>query len=568
MQSQLEAKIYGVGQLITQRKMFHVPEHQRTFAWSVEDIENYLDDISSAFEMRDADYFIGLVVIQGIENASWQILDGQQRLATTTMIYSAIRDWLGSHNFQADADQIEKEFIGVRQLGGKYSARLRLNVENREVFEKLIVQSASVHELQESLANYKKRSSNRKIIEGELFCREWLQRFVNRITDKEKQAEFLFAFAAFLENKVKVVCVEVSTETDAYILFESLNHRGVDLSALDLVKNHIFNALAGHGEPPTRLWSTLMSHLEGKDADDFLKVFWMTQFGLVRKVNLFNRLKQTYTGPEGTRRLLSSLVSSSEKFDAIDDAEHEVWKTFSSRCRHRIADLQVLGNRQSRALLLAALDKLSSDEFESFLWVLIVFIVRYQVVGRGRTGVVEKEFARLTQLIRDESVSSASRAYSFLFPLVPSDNEFSSAFTSHIEFNNSRAQYLLLELEATSRASKATFSHSDYAQLRARSYFVWPDFIFPKYAELDPDNSSANFQIGNRILVGEDIDKYRDGTGFGSRFFQLLSGEEMELTKDVANKHHWSVFEIDQRASELASTALRTWTYPPTDSFR
>lgn len=56
MKSQLEANTYGIGQLITQRKMFVVPEHQRTFAWSVEEIEQYLTDITGAKDHDAPDY--------------------------------------------------------------------------------------------------------------------------------------------------------------------------------------------------------------------------------------------------------------------------------------------------------------------------------------------------------------------------------------------------------------------------------------------------------------------------------------------------------------------------------
>src|SRR5687767_1815751 len=138
MKSTLDANTYGIGQLITQRKMFVVPEHQRPFAWTVDEVEQYLDDIENARRSDAADYFIGLIVLQGPLDAAWQILDGQQRLATTTMVYAAIREWLNARGFKADSSQIDNEFIGVRQLGGKYSPRLRLNTDNQETFDSYI----------------------------------------------------------------------------------------------------------------------------------------------------------------------------------------------------------------------------------------------------------------------------------------------------------------------------------------------------------------------------------------------------------------------------------------------
>jgi len=175
--SQLEASIYGIGQLITQRKQFAVPEHQRSFAWTTEEVEDFLTDVSEALKKGAPDYFIGLIVLLGPVETVWQILDGQQRLATTTMIYAAIRDWLKARNHNADAKQIQDEFIAVRQLGGSLIPRLQLNVENRDIFNRNVVESNAEEAMYEVLRLQPKHSSNHRLLEANLFCRKWLADF-------------------------------------------------------------------------------------------------------------------------------------------------------------------------------------------------------------------------------------------------------------------------------------------------------------------------------------------------------------------------------------------------------
>lgn len=109
--SQLDANTYGVGELITQRKLFAVPEHQRSYSWTTEQVDQLLTDVSDAFTKDAAEYFIGLIVLRGPIEGTWQILDGQQRLATTTMVYSAIREWLRARGLNDDARQIETESL-------------------------------------------------------------------------------------------------------------------------------------------------------------------------------------------------------------------------------------------------------------------------------------------------------------------------------------------------------------------------------------------------------------------------------------------------------------------------
>lgn len=164
--SQLEARTYGVGELITQRKLLAVPSHQRSYAWEVEEVEQFLTDIKNAVELDANDYFVGLVVLQGPRARTWEILDGQQRLATSTMVYSAIRNWLSERNLDQDARQIEDEFIGVRQLGGEFSPRLQMNVDNRPEFNTYVVAKAPIEEAKRRLRDYRRGSSNHRLIEA------------------------------------------------------------------------------------------------------------------------------------------------------------------------------------------------------------------------------------------------------------------------------------------------------------------------------------------------------------------------------------------------------------------
>jgi hypothetical protein len=259
-------------------------------------------------------------------------------------------------------------------------------------------------ELTAEMARLPKRSTNYRLLEGALFCRRWIARYAveglnpNVKVDPHFQAQHFFSFATYVENRVKVVCVEVGTTTDAYILFESLNDRGADLSALDLVKNYIFSQLRGQNfEFLREQWARMVENIEDKDADDFLKVFWTSQFGVIQKLQLFDKLRVEYPEQAGAERLIGELAVASERFVALDDPEHELWKPFGSICRQHIADLKILGNRQSRPLILAAMSHFEKSEFEQFLWLLIVTVVRYQIISRGRTGIMEKQFSELAK---------------------------------------------------------------------------------------------------------------------------------------------------------------------------
>ena len=198
-----EANTYGIGQLITQRKMFVVPEHQRDFAWTMSDVEVFFDDIANAIQNNDPDYFIGLIVMLGPQDNKWTILDGQQRLVTTTMIYSAIRNWLWNRGIEQDASQIESEFIAVRILGGGYVSRFSPNITNREMFNDTVVEKCPEVEVRDKIEKTSRYSSNRLLLEANLLCRQKVNDFVSRnLEDVTDQNNKLFSLANYLETRV------------------------------------------------------------------------------------------------------------------------------------------------------------------------------------------------------------------------------------------------------------------------------------------------------------------------------------------------------------------------------
>ncbi len=557
MTSQLDANTYGVGQLITQRKLFVVPEHQRHFAWTIEEIELYLSDIANAATRDAPDYFIGLIVLQGPVDTAWQILDGQQRLVTTTMIYSAIREWLASHSLASDAQQIDNEFIGVRHLGGKQSPRLRLNSANRDVFDSYIVNSQELTALRHEIQQLPKRSSNRRLLEGSLYCREWIAEYAS----SHGHSQALFSLSSFLENKVKVVCVDVSSQTDAYILFESLNDRGADLSALDLVKNYIFSQLPSSSLNMLKeKWAEMMDNLEDKDADDFLKVFWTSQFGVVHKLDLFNRLREVYPEAAGAEQLINNLLTASDQFEALDDPEHGLWTESGLIARQLIGDLRTLGNRQSRPLIMSALNAFPAHQIEDFLWLLIVVVVRYQIVAKGRTGFMEKQFASLAKAIHSGEVKDVQQASDHLKPLIPENDAFFRDFCVHSEAKNARVHYLLLELESTARTIKQGLTREGYQQLRSQALFASPQFLVSKALGaglLSPQDVTL---LGNRILL-EDAFKGLPIELFGGQLPSTLKESSFFLTKSTAEFVADSNY-VYQRGTELADLAVNTWCFP------
>jgi uncharacterized protein with ParB-like and HNH nuclease domain len=111
-------RVDGVGHLLTDKKSLGVPTNQRSYAWEKDQITDFWQDIVGA-KQEKPEYFIGSIVLSESEGRSPEIVDGQQRLATTTMILAAIRDYYAQHRNEGDASKrvtkIEEDFFGFNR---------------------------------------------------------------------------------------------------------------------------------------------------------------------------------------------------------------------------------------------------------------------------------------------------------------------------------------------------------------------------------------------------------------------------------------------------------------------
>ena len=555
----------GIGQLITQRKMFAVPEHQRDFAWTFSDVDLYFNDISGAMNDGAPDYFVGLIVLLGPSSGTWTILDGQQRLVTTTMIYAAIRNWLSNRGYDDDATQIESEFIAVRKLGGAYLPRLIPNTANRDMYNNVIVKKYPIDELKNLFESTSRFSSNRLLLEATLHCHEMVEKFVSDLESAKQQIARLYRLSSYIENNVRVVVLDVSSEANAYTIFESLNARGNELAVLDLVKNHIFgNARPEHIASVQDKWQSMVDLLEDRDTDDFLKTFWTSRFGRVQKSQLYDRIKSAYKTPAECENLVVELLDESEPYLALDDSTHALWGGYGSLCQQHVHSLILLGSRQSRAPLLAALRRISADQMAEVVRSLVVLMVRYQIVGRRRTGLLEIFCARLANKIYLRQIKCKEDVLAEIATFIPGDDDFKADFMRFSETKKRRLAYFILELERTerSRTGAAGLIEDD---LDPSKYEI--DYIFSRDFILKPSTNVSDpqllgewfYRLGNVALVEKSLYK-RDWPV--NKKPQIYARSSLKTTNCIIGLNSPGFEFILKRQEYLANLAVSTWLIP------
>jgi len=448
----MSSQTRGIGQLLTERRYFEVPAHQRDYAWPVGAVEQYLDDVVEALSDPESDYFLGLIVLVDTDEPSskrYEILDGQQRLATTTMIFSAIRQWLRDNGIDEDAAKIQTSFIGISEIGeDQDEPRIVLNTNNRALFQEVVVNPFSDKAVEGRLAAEGKHTSSRKLLEAVLLCR----RYVSNLADEQggdakKKSKILVQLAKFLRDRVQINCLDVSAPENAYTIFESLNDRGIDLSVLNLLKNHLLREAGGASDEILTFWAKMMYAIGDRKGDDFLKAFWTSRFGRIQRGRLFKELKQRYSGRASATALAKELSEVGEVYGAIDSADGSYWSHHSYRTQEHVRALNLIGAKQTHPVILSAIAKWTPIEIDKLLGYLVRVILRYQLVGRGRTGKLEIQAAGVAQRIYSGELKTAHAVLLAMKALVPPDEEFLEDFQRYEESKPVRARWMLRELE-------------------------------------------------------------------------------------------------------------------------
>ncbi|MFC1980185.1 hypothetical protein ACFLVS_04990, partial [Chloroflexota bacterium] len=116
---------------------------------------------------------------------------------------------------------------------------------------------------------------------------------------------------------------------------------------------------------------------------------------IVRKQQIYKRIKREYITQESAGELVNELLVKSEYYLASDDPGHDIWLEYGQKNKEYLRSLKDLGIRPYRAIIMSAINNFEATVMEALLWSLIVLNVRHQIIGRRRTGELETFCANL-----------------------------------------------------------------------------------------------------------------------------------------------------------------------------
>ena len=233
----LTAHEQPVSKIFSDDYVFHIPGYQRPYAWTTEESRELFEDLIGFMAAEDgpvekmAPYFLGSVVlIKSEDSPHSDVVDGQQRLTTLTILLAAIRSCV-NENQAADVTRFIYE-KGSLILGTTDRFRLTLRERDREFFQNMVQREGGFPKLLDD--GDPLLDSQRNIRSNAQFFYERLQ----QLPEEER-----LRLAQFIATRCFLVMVETLDRDSAYRVFSVLNSRGLDLSATDILKADIIGSI-------------------------------------------------------------------------------------------------------------------------------------------------------------------------------------------------------------------------------------------------------------------------------------------------------------------------------------
>lgn len=554
-------------QLLGNGLIYRVPPFQRDYSWTEDEWDDLWQDIVALFEADgEPAHYMGYLVLQTADNKRFDIIDGQQRLTTISlMILSALGFLKDLSNQGVDSDKnkkrrenLQNSYIGyVDPVSLVPRSKLELNRHNNRFYQTYLVPL-------EHLPQRNLNPSEHQLRKAFIWFKEKIKGYSGQdATSGEKLA----AFIDTVVDKLFFTVITVTDELNAFKVFETLNSRGVRLSATDLLKNYLFSVISSQAtshETELRsleeLWERIVGLLGSESFPEFLRIYWNSRNKLVRKADLFKTIRRRIDKRDAAFGILRGLDSSAAIYTGLRDPNDPQWTLEE---RQALNQLMMFNVRQPLPLLLSCFQKFAENDRPSFTRILKAISVisfRYNVICNYQTHDQERIYNDVAWKISDDKLKDIPSILNALKELYPSDKEFKASFTEkELRTTNSRnkkvVRYILFEIERQQSGQVFEFESAVYSlehilpehPSEAWSYIdeSTQDRLIYRLGNMTPLESKTNRDIGNSSYT-QKREVYRKSS--------------FKMTQAIAeNYDEWNENKILARQQKLADVACGIW---------
>ena len=546
-------------EVMSNGKSYAVPAFQRDYSWEEEQLDELWQDIQHIQE-RETQHFMGYLVLQSADDKFFQIIDGQQRITTITLIIIAILarfNALIEGDIEAEDNKRRKEETHKRYLGVfdvvtlATSPKLSLNRNNKDHFREIVDLPYGIPRARGIIA------TNRKLNKVfEFFCKK-----LSSYSSKEL-AELIEA----LGDGLLFTAITVSDDLDAFLVFETLNARGIHLSAPDLLKNYLLSTLnpgeKSHAvEDFERLWSGTLEQLGETNFTAFLRSYEGMFSKLRHKKELYRYLKDCIRSETQVMPYVKSLKEHSSVYAALQNPDDSFWKEYGEgkylECTEDLRVLRLFNIKTPLSLLMAAYRKYDVRHFNALVRLLAVVSVRYNVICQKSANEQEALYNAIANSVTSENgLLFADLKKQLTNSVYPSDDEFFSAFARKTLPARKSPKKIIYLLKAISKHSgEGSLPVDNFTLEHVLPYN--PTDKWQEYFGIDTYHEAID-RLANFALLPAGKNRRADRDDFAEKK-AVLQESGLEINRQIAAYKDWNIDSINKHQKWLARQAKTVW---------
>jgi hypothetical protein len=553
-------------QLMGNGLSYRVPPFQRDYSWTEEEWDDLWQDILGLFGPEgETEHYMGYLVLQSSDNRCHEIIDGQQRLTTLSVMILAVLKHLNEladagieqENNRRRSEQLRSSYIGYLNPVTLVShAKLELNRHNNRFYQNYLVPLESIPQRGLNVSEHQLRKA----------FLWFFEQMKKQHPIRPEIGKELAAFLDTLVDKLFFTVITVSDEINAFKVFETLNARGIRLSAADLLKNYLFSLISDKDEHELELknleesWENIVGQLEKESFEEYLRIFWNSRHKLTRKTELFKTIKKSVHDRAKAFELLRGLDHAASIYAAFRDATDASWNKEEKKA---IDQLRMFGVQQPLSMLLACHNRFYYQDRQGFTQIckaVSTVSFRYNVICNLHTGDQERVYNDIAVSVSDGKYSKSAEVTKALSKIYPDDQQFKDLFSEkEMKTSNARNKrivyYMLFEMERQ-------FSGQDF-DIESDKYSL--EHILPEHPsevwDYIEESTQEHFiyRLGNMGILEKGLNREANNDGYATKR-DIYQKSAIPMTKDVAEQYDtWDERKIAARQKQLAKLATSIW---------
>jgi uncharacterized protein with ParB-like and HNH nuclease domain len=549
-----EVKIRNL--LSNTQEAYKVPLYQRPYAWDEEQWKDLLEDVTAIVE--DEMHFLGAIVVvpqgpfkHGINY--FEVVDGQQRLATLLIALAAVRDLSREKGNEGFSSYINDTFLFAKDWEGEQEVK---------------VPKLSLGSLDNDAFHWVLNRSDKKMVHLVSNCYQF---FKNGISGDFGNS--LQGFANILLDKVVIVHINAMSHLNAFRLFETLNDRGLELSAADLIKNYFLMKVSKDQNLFNNFieeWNEMYAKVRDKEPVKFIRRYQLSSFsGKVTERRLYEELRLRVENENWNESKISEYVKNLN--EAATTYKSICESTFpSKKINDRLRELHLIEVAPSYTLLLKIMPMyergiLSENDFLYIFDMIETLHIRWGICGQS-TSRLDDIYNRICVSlngVKDGSTIVNIITDNFRQEMKAVDNDFfyrAFSKSTFVKAADTRTKYILWKLSEPTGETILNIGEIQTEHIMPQK--LSDDWVNYLRSNIDMEEEiirrvhSENLnRMGNLTII-----KGKWNIKMSNRLFDRKKEEyeksEFPITKKLSSYPKWTFEEIEKRSEELAKLGV------------